>query len=193
MERSFEQRLIKRARRGDMAAFEQLYRAHAPALTARIIRPRLARSADQEDVLVETFRIALERLSGFRGMGRGLFPWLARIAGNKCTDVHRASGRRGRAHEALRAEPLEQMPQPDAALVAANEQATAATRVEHVMGGLNSRYATALELRLLRGLSREVCAAEMDVKLGTFDVVLLRSVRAFRKRWTAEYGDERVG
>jgi DNA-directed RNA polymerase specialized sigma24 family protein len=36
--------------------------------------------------------------------------------------------------------------------------------------------------------SREECAAAMNVKLGTFDVLLLRALRAFRKEWDAVIG-----
>jgi RNA polymerase sigma-70 factor (ECF subfamily) len=54
-----------------------------------------------------------------------------------------------------------------------------------VLERLNDRYRRAIELRFLEELSRESCAAALDVKLGTFDVLLLRALRAFRKDWDA--------
>jgi len=57
------------------------------------------------------------------------------------------------------------------------------------MQHLNERYRFAIELRFVEELSREECAARLGVKLGTFDVLLLRALRAFRKEWTARVGD----
>jgi RNA polymerase sigma-70 factor (ECF subfamily) len=58
------------------------------------------------------------------------------------------------------------------------------------MSGLNARYRRAIELRFVEEFSREECAAALDVKIGTFDVLLLRALRAFRKEWTTRFGDE---
>ena len=54
-------------------------------------------------------------------------------------------------------------------------------RIEAVLGGMNPRYAEVLRLRLLQGRSRDECAAALEVKIGTLDVLLFRACRAFRQ------------
>jgi len=173
-----------------MAAFEALYRAHAPPLLRRIIRPRVSSPADRDDVLVETFRSALEALPSYRWTGRGLFPWLARIATHKVYDIGRGRARAARAHEAVEAEPHEPPPPPDEVLLRSRDRATTRARVEEVLAALNPRYRRAIELRLHQELPRATCAEQLEVSIGTFDVVLLRSVRAFRREWAARFGEE---
>ena len=51
------------------------------------------------------------------------------------------------------------------------------------MGQLGDRYRLAIELRLVQELSREECAQSLGVTIGTFDVLLFRAVRAFRKQF----------
>jgi DNA-directed RNA polymerase specialized sigma24 family protein len=58
-----------------------------------------------------------------------------------------------------------------------------------VLAGMNPRYARAIRLRFFDELSREVCAEALEVTVATFDVVLLRALRAFKKTWTMEIGE----
>lgn len=171
-----------------MVAFEQLYRAHAGALLAQVIRPRAASAADAEDLLVDTFRAALEGLGRFTWRERGLFPWLARIASNKAIDLARARAARARATERLGAEPVAPAPTPEVLLVGHADRAATREAVHVVLGDINPRYARALRLRLLEGQPRAACAEALEVKLGTFDVLLLRAVRSFRAAWLARFG-----
>jgi hypothetical protein len=41
----------------------------------------------------------------------------------------------------------------------------------------------------MEDLSREQCSTNLGVSIGTFDVLLLRALRAFRKEWTEFVGD----
>ena len=185
MSLELEQELVARAQRGDMSAWEQLYRMHREALFHRVIRPRVAVLADAEDVLVDTFVTGLERLSQFRWTGRSIFAWLARIAVNKAWDVGRKTARdQRRTQKVVALRPTEAPPPPaDEQLDAAADRERAQQQVAEVLEGLNPRYARALRLRLLEERSRVECAELLQVKLGTFDVVLLRATRAFEKRW----------
>lgn len=176
-----------------MAAYEQLYRAHKDPLLQRIIRPRVGAGADADDVLVETFTVGLEKLGQFTWTGRSLFGWLARIAINKCHDTGRGLARDERKRSALKHEPVPPPPRADEALARLADAALAGERVQEILQLINPRYAKALRLRLLEGRSRDDCAALLEVKLGTFDVVLLRATRAFRARWTERYGEEDNG
>jgi RNA polymerase sigma-70 factor (ECF subfamily) len=61
------------------------------------------------------------------------------------------------------------------------------------MEGLTPRYRQALELRFFRDLAREECAQLMQVKLGTFDVLVLRALRAFRREWELHFASSERG
>ncbi len=148
--------------------------------------PRLANSTAAEDALSETFRAAIERIGSFEETGSGLYPWLARIAANKAMDMHRARAITQRKLDELgRVTGALSAPVMGAAdlLELKIEQGAMKTRVELVLARLNPRYRTTIELRFFRNLSREDCARELDIKLGTFDVLLLRALRSFKKVW----------
>lgn len=79
-----EDELVRRARRGDAAAFEALYRAHARAIHGLALR-LTGRAAVAEDVTQDTFLRLLRFLPGFRA-GAPLRPWLKRVAANLAID-----------------------------------------------------------------------------------------------------------
>jgi RNA polymerase sigma factor (sigma-70 family) len=182
----WEQALVARAKRGDRSAFGELYDAYAGDLYRKILMPRLGNAQAAEDALAETFRSAIERLDAFEHREISIFHWLSRIAHNKAMDMHRARAVTGRRIADLRVllEPLSAPQQgADALMELAVESSDVHGQVSKVLSELNPRYRRAIELRFFEERSREECAADLDVKLGTFDVVLLRALRAFRTRW----------
>jgi RNA polymerase sigma-70 factor (ECF subfamily) len=83
--------LARRARDGDVAAFEQLYRAHAPAVTA--LARRMARDPSHVAELVQdVFVRAWEQLGNFKGHS-AFSTWLHRLGVNVILNRFRASGR----------------------------------------------------------------------------------------------------
>ncbi len=86
-----EQELIRRARAGDLDAFNQLvkkYQGLAYSVAYRILRDREAAADAVQDSFVKAFRA----LDSFKG---GNFKsWLMRIVTNTCYDFLRARGRR---------------------------------------------------------------------------------------------------
>ena len=92
--------LVERTRRGEMEAFEALYRRHSPAVFGLALR-MLQNRADAEDMLQEIFLQAYDRLPSFEG--RSAFgTWLYRLSVNRCLDHLRSRG----AKEQSRTEPL---------------------------------------------------------------------------------------
>jgi DNA-directed RNA polymerase specialized sigma24 family protein len=63
------------------------------------------------------------------------------------------------------------------------------SRIDEAMQRLAERYRLAIELRLIQELPREDCAKRLDVTIGTFDVLLFRAVRAFRKQFGDRTGE----
>jgi RNA polymerase sigma factor (sigma-70 family) len=68
--------------------------------------------------------------------------------------------------------------------------AVARARVDRVLGRINPRYARAIRLRVLEERSREQAAAELEVSVSTFDVVLHRAMAALRKALANNGGNE---
>jgi len=182
----WERKLIRRTLEGDERAFGELYRAYAGPIFARVLLPKLGNRQAAEDALAETFRTAFERLDRFESRDKSIFSWLARIASNKATDMHRVKQRTSRAltnFEQMLEPLLPTGEEPAAALEAEQELTALRERIAAVMEQLNPRYRRAIELRFMEEKSREDCAEAMEVKIGTFDVVILRALRAFRKEW----------
>src|SRR5436309_14444166 len=90
--RSAELELVDRCRRGELGAFEELYRAHAGRLYSLACR-MLGNPADAEDLLQEIFLAAHRKLDGFRG-DAALGTWLYRLATNQILDHLRSRAAR---------------------------------------------------------------------------------------------------
>ena len=102
--RADEMALVERCRKGDLAAFEEVYRAHAGRLYSVACR-MLGNPTDAEDLLQEVFLSAHRKLDTFRG-DSALGTWLYRLATNLCLDYLRSrTGRTNQLTDALDDEP----------------------------------------------------------------------------------------
>ena len=99
-----ERRLIKRAKDGDVAAFEELLAANGPAMR-RLAYSMLGSEAAMDDVLQTAYVRAFRALPKFDG--RSSFgTWLHRIVANAAVDELRRIARRGEVDlEALEGRP----------------------------------------------------------------------------------------
>jgi len=179
-----EQRLVEEAQRGNLDAMRPILTRYAQPLYGTVILPRLGDAASAEEVLRDTLATAVEKIQRFTWQGKSIYPWLRQIAINKVYDVHRQSKRSRRLADAMVHElPVESDPDThaDAQLIADQERRAHRGRIDDTMALLQERYRTAIELRLIQELPREECAKRLGVTIGTFDVLLFRAVRAFRK------------
>lgn len=185
-QRRWERDCLRRACAGDNAAFGEIYDAYATRLYERVLWPALGNASAAEDALAETFRSAFQRLHDFEPGEVSIYYWLARIAKNKALDLHRARKVTGRVlanFESL-LEPLCTPPaSPEELLLGELTRHSLGQAVEATLSEINPRYREVITLRFLQDQPREHCAERLDVKLGTFDVLLLRALKAFRKRW----------
>jgi RNA polymerase sigma-70 factor (ECF subfamily) len=138
--------------------------------------PKLGDAVAAEDALVETFRKALERLPQFQDRGKGLWPYLSTIALQPCP--RRAPRARPARAGAVQLRGLAGAAAGGVAFLPRRrpDRAKVRTAVAGVLEALNPRYRRAIELRFFQEHSREECAKLLEVKLGTFDVLLLRFV-----------------
>lgn len=181
-----EQRLVAEAQDGNLDAMRPLLERYASPLYGTVILPRLGNTATAEEVLRDTLATAVEKIKRFTWQGKSIYPWLRQIAINKVFDIHRQSKRSKRLAEAMAHEvAIESDPatHADALLMAEQERNAHRARIAQAMEQLQERYRTAIELRLVQELPREDCAKRLGVTIGTFDVLLFRAVRAFRKQF----------
>ncbi len=184
-----EQALVARAQAGDTGAFRELYERFAASVHRYAILPLVHDRTLAEDLLADTFVRALENIHRFRWQGKGVLPWLIRIAKNLCLDHLRKSGRVG----AWPVEFDQLVPDPGQLdgerLVAKVEIGTLMReRIDECLEEINPRYRKVVQLRLVEGMPREDAAKEMDVSIGTLDVLLFRACKAFRKIYVGRYG-----
>jgi len=196
MDLAWERSCLARMRRGDRDGFSDLYRAFAPKLYREILMPKLGHAQAAEDALAETFASFLEQHAQLEAHDQSLMHWLARVASNKATDAQRKKTRALRlvASFGSLVEPLRE--NADAGDVLAEQQLRelAAREVTRLLATLNPRYRRALELRFFEERTREQCAELLEVKVATFDVLILRALRAFRRDWElAREAEKREG
>lgn len=177
-----EERIVARAQGGDRRAFEQIYRAYARALFGYVLIPMLGDADDAEDCLRETFLAANRALPNYTWKPTGIYGWLKVLAKNKARDLLRASGRRQRLRGAF-AEHVDAFGGGRVSSVSDEELQREQLRgqIEQVLDTLNPRYAQVLRLRLLEDRGRDECAALLEVKIGTLDVLLFRACRSFKQ------------
>jgi RNA polymerase sigma factor (sigma-70 family) len=178
-----ERRCLAALRRGDRAAFQRLYQVMAPPLYGRILLPRLGDPVAAEEALADTFARAVERLDGYQDRGGSIWSWLVTIAIHRALDLHRERARVGRALAGFHALVTPLLGEADAPNDEALDHEKLRAAVAAALARLNPRYRRALELRFFEERERDDCAACLEVKVGTFDVLLLRALRAFRAAW----------
>jgi len=171
-----EQRLIRRAQRGDVEAFNALvlhYQDRVYTLTYRI----MSDEASAADMAQDTFITAFRRIDTYRG---GNFrSWLLRIATNTCYDELRRLNRRP-------ATPLDEMPGaelddgpplPDDS--PSPEQAAQQTElnqaIQDCIEALGDAQRIILVLSDIEGLSYQEIAAMVGIKVGTVKSRLSRA------------------
>ena len=157
---SEEQQLVARARDGDGAAIEALYRAHAERVYA-VVRRLTADEAQAEDAAQECWLRAIRALPEFRGEAR-FSTWLHRIAVN-CA----LYGRRVRARRQAR-----ELPAPDGAEWGGGAAADAGEpllrqRLERALERLPEGMRRVLVLHDVEGYTHEEIGDLLGVAPGT--------------------------
>lgn len=150
--------LVERVRAGDAAAFELIMRRHNRRLF-RLARSVLRNAAEAEDVVQETYLRAYAHLDEFVG-GRGLAPWLGRIAMNEALGRLRRLGRvisldehldGGEGSATQRRIETMSMQQPDPERLAGSAELR--RLLEGAIDALPDDFRTVFVLRAIEGLS----------------------------------------
>jgi len=195
-ELSSDQDLVRRAKAGELEAFEALasrYERKVYSLALRILRHK----QDAEDVTQQTFLSALEHLDGFREEA-SFSTWLLRVATHAALKVIRK--RKGLPTVSLEAntEPQEgydTVPHPEyiadwrespEELVGRSETARL---IDEALAELDDKHRMVFLLRDVEGLSVKETADALGLSEANVKVRLLRARLQLRERLTREFGD----
>ena len=166
--------LVEAARRGERAAFGQLYHRYA-RMVHGILLARVP-FRDVDDLVHDVFLLALPRLDSLRDVGR-FGAWLAAIARNRANDYHR------RGTEDFEVELSDDMLEHTAGTQASpgSPDAEAASALAAIRT-LPQTYRETLLLRLVEGMTGPEIAARTGLTPGSVRVNLHRGMQQLRKK-----------
>ena len=184
-----DQKLVQRAQRGDLRAFDLLvlkYQGRISALVSRYISD----PGEMEDVTQEAFVKAYRALKRFRG-DSAFYTWLYRIAANAAKNHLAAKGRRPRSDASIEdAEAFDEFGlssdsgSPEA--IAMGDELVSV--VEAAMQALTEELRAALTLRELEGLSYDDIAEVLGCPVGTVRSRIFRAREAIDERVREQIG-----
>jgi RNA polymerase sigma-70 factor, ECF subfamily len=174
---------LARAKRGDLAAFDELMARHERQVF-RVALGVLGRREDAEDAVQEVF-LRLHRSLKTLDEERAFAPWLYRVTVNVCREMHEKRARtRTLSLDELHLAGFEArayQPDPEAQVSAAEQE----RMVLQALGDLPPKERAALVLRDIEGLSTEEVAEALGSSPGTVrsQVATARlKLRRFRER-----------
>ena len=173
-------RLAKKARNGDVAAYERLVREHQ-TVAFRTAYSITGDAAEAEDAAQDAFIKAYRALERFRP-GAPFRPWLLAIVANEARNRRRSAGRRmGLVVRAAEESPVSEIT-PDAAAVVSEKREELLMNV----GALGEGDQMVISCRYFLQLSEEETAATLGCARGTVKSRLSRAIAKLREKMTKE-------
>jgi len=170
VEAASEQDLVRRARRGDLAAYDDLVRRYQERIYATIYH-MTANHEDANDLAQETFIKGYQALKSFKG-GSSFYTWIYRIAVNKT--INFLKQRKNRTHMSLNDLDFNAEHDPDlVALVSDKTPRREANLTElqeklnEAMQKLSEPHRLVVTLHDVQGLAHDEIAEIMDCNIGT--------------------------
>lgn len=181
---------LRAARSGDRDAIARFYDAHVDGLYT-FIYYRVGRDTSlAEDVVQETFAIALARSTDYDPARGSVATWLTVLSRNVIRDhlrAHRRSDELATAWERIDATlaqtfaAMAERPLPGEVL----ERAETRDLVHMAVANLPEQYRTALTRKYVDGESLETLAGELGISVDAAKSLLARARRAFRDTFAA--------
>jgi RNA polymerase sigma-70 factor (ECF subfamily) len=165
-----EAELVKRARRGDLPAYDELVRLYQERIYATIYH-MTANHEDANDLAQEAFIKAFHALKSFKG-GSSFYTWVYRIAVNKT--INFLKQRRNRSHMSLNDLDFNAEHDPDLVALISDKTPRREANLSELQEKLNEalqklsiKHRTVLTLFEIDGLSHQEIAEVMDCSVGT--------------------------
>lgn len=167
---SEEMELVKRAREGDMGAYDDLVRRYQERIYATIYH-MTSNHEDANDLAQEAFIKAYQALKSFKG-GSSFYTWVYRIAVNKT--INFLKQRKNRAQISLNDLDFNAEHDPDLVALISDKTprrdinlSELQEKLNAAMQKLSEHHRLVVTLHDVQGLSHEEIAAIMDCNIGT--------------------------
>jgi RNA polymerase sigma factor (sigma-70 family) len=165
-----EDELVRRARRGDLSACDELVRRYQQRIYATIYN-MTSNHEDANDLAQESFVKAFQALKSFKG-GSSFYTWLYRIAVNKT--INFLKQRRNRVHMSLNDLDFNAEHDPDLMALISDKTPLREAGLNELQNKLNAALMRLSEphrlvviLHDVQGLSHDEIAKVMDCNIGT--------------------------
>ena len=172
---SSDEKLVERARSGDLRAMDALVSRHHAAVF-RVALGILRNEDDASDVAQEAFLKGFRGLGGFRG-DAAFKTWILTIAANEARMVLRKVGRR----KEVALEAVAPVPTQDLSAHERVERSEDAGRIREVLAGLPDKQRQSVELRIYEGLSFREIGAIIGSSEGAARVNYHHGIRRLRE------------
>ncbi len=159
--------VVRRAKAGDVAAFETLYREHSPRVYALCLRLTGGTEAEASELMQDVFIRAWRGLPGFRG-DSAFSSWLHRLTVNAMLESARSEKRR-----VARVLPMEDPDSIGAAAV--SESPGLQVDLERAIASLPEGARMAFVLHEIEGYQHDEIAAQLGIAAGTVKAQLHRA------------------
>jgi len=163
--------LLEACRRGDLSAFEELYRTHGSRMKS-LAWNILRNQTDAEDAVQEAFLRVYRGIGTFKGTAR-LSTWVYRILVNACHDIGRQRRRRRDETELV---PEDHLP----GTTSASGDASLRLALERAVAGLRPRQRDVFLLFEVEGFLHREIAEILDIPEGTSKALLFDAKRELR-------------
>lgn len=182
--------LVRRAKKGEFEAFEQLFERHR-TLVYRFAYQMAPRRDDAEDIVQEAFVRAYQNLDRYRDEAK-FTTWLLRIVTNLCTDQARMAQRRSALEQQEAAGALEWMTVGSTDDPIANlEQDRRKVALRKALNALPDHHRGVIILRDIEEREYSEIAQILGCTVGGAKLRVLRARRALRDRIAPLLGEEK--
>jgi RNA polymerase sigma-70 factor (ECF subfamily) len=165
-----EQVLVRRARQGDLTAYDDLVRRYQERIYATIYH-MTSNHEDSNDIAQETFIKAFQALKSFKG-GSSFYTWIYRIAVNKT--INFLKQRKNRSHMSLNDLDFNAEHDPDLVALVSDKTprreaglAELQEKLNEAMQKLSEPHRLVVTLHDVQGLAHDKIAEIMDCNIGT--------------------------
>jgi len=165
-----EQVLVRRARQGDLTAYDDLVRRYQERIYATIYH-MTSNHEDANDLAQETFIKAFQALKSFKG-GSSFYTWIYRIAVNKT--INFLKQRKNRSHMSLNDLDFNAEHDPDLVALVSDKTprreaslAELQEKLNEAMQKLSEPHRLVVTLHDVQGLAHDKIAEIMDCNIGT--------------------------
>ena len=187
IERDKEAELVKRLRRSDPAAVQDLYNAYFDRLYSLVFNQVGRDHQTAEDIVQETFLAALNSVSKFRGQSK-LYTWLCSIARHKIVDFYRQQKReakRGNQPLNIGSIELDQIKSSELPVSDLMESKETHQAVERALFSLPPDYRQVLILKYVEEMSVSEISQVMGRSSKSVEGLLTRARKALRASLTS--------